>query len=511
LVFFLAMLGVFMAIPMKRNMINVEQLPFPSGIAAAETLKSLYTAGAEAVSKAKALFAAMAGGAVIALLRDGLDTVNDKLKLALPKLPEHVPFDKWLRDLGFKDAATFFDTKGYCFSPEVSMLMISAGALMGIRVGLSLLLGAVLSYGVLAPIMHHTASTVPGQQFVINALGYRAIVGWTVWGGVACMTTASLLNFAFQWRTVARAFSGVTAIFKRKVATDVVDPFDAIEVPATWFLIGTAVAGTGCVAVMTTSCGISWWQGVLAVGLSFILAIVACRATGETDVTPIGPLGKITQLAFGALPRAADMLPAMVMTANLMTANITSSTASASADLLTDLKSGYLLGANPRKQFWAQFSGVFVGAITSVYVFYKLIPTADLLGGDKFPAPAAQVWKAVAELLAKGTHGLDQTIVWSIVIGSIVGIAITLLEKAFPQHKHLIPSPTGLGLAFTVPCWSSLNMGIGAILAWAWSKRNAVQAEQYTVPLSSGFIAGESLMGVFITFAGIAYDKFFGN
>ena len=83
-----------------------------------------------------------------------------------------------------------------------------------------------------------------------------------------------------------------------------------------------------------------YWQSVLAVMLSFALALVACRVTGETDTTPVGAMGKVTQLTFGALnPGNVNV--------NLMSANITASAASSSADLLTDLKSGYLLGAHP--------------------------------------------------------------------------------------------------------------------------------------------------------------------
>ena len=83
--------------------------------------------------------------------------------------------------------------------------------------------------------------------------------------------------------------------------------------------------------------------------MSFFLALVACRVTGETDTTPIGAMGKVTQLTFGVLSPGN-------MNVNLMAANITSGSAIAAADLLTDLKSGYLLGANPRKQFLAQFA-----------------------------------------------------------------------------------------------------------------------------------------------------------
>ncbi len=81
--------------------------------------------------------------------------------------------------------------------------------------------------------------------------------------------------------------------------------------------------------------------------------------TGETDTTPVGAMGKITQLTFGAISPGN-------MNVNLMSANITAAAAGASADLLTDLKSGYLLGAHPRKQFIAQFAGIFVGTLVTV-------------------------------------------------------------------------------------------------------------------------------------------------
>ncbi len=100
-------------------------------------------------------------------------------------------------------------------------------------------------------------------------------------------------------------------------------------------------------------------------------------------------MGKVTQLTFGALS------PGNV-NVNLMSANITAGAATSAADLLTDLKSGYLLGANPRQQFLAQFSGIFVGTVVTVLTFSVLVPNAQVLGTDQFPAPAAQTWSAVA-------------------------------------------------------------------------------------------------------------------
>jgi uncharacterized oligopeptide transporter (OPT) family protein len=194
------------------------------------------------------------------------------------------------------------------------------------------------------------------------------------------------------------------------------------------------------------------------------------------------------------------------ITANLMTANVTASIASSSADLLTDLKSGYLLGANPRKQFLAQFAGVFAGTLVAVPGFYLLVPTADVLGGDKFPAPAAQVWRAVAELLGRGVHSLHPSALWAMAVGGLLGIAITLLERAFPKHRHLIPSPTGLGLAFVIPAWNSISMFLGALIAWVIAKKRPETADAYTISVASGFIAGESILGVLIAVFGVLWD-----
>src|SRR5262249_36562313 len=141
-----------------------------------------------------------------------------------------------------------------------------------------------------------------------------------------------------------------------------------------WFAGGAAVGGLGLVVIGAMSFGIPWYDGLLSVLMTFFLALVAARATGETDITPIGAMGKIMQLTFGVL------IPQQV-TANLMTASIAANGASSSADLLNDLKSGYLIGADPRRQYLAQLSGVFTGTIATVIGFRILVPDATVLNG----------------------------------------------------------------------------------------------------------------------------------
>ncbi len=464
---FLAALGVFMAVPLKRQMINIEQLKFPSGIAAAETLRSLHAEGKEASSKARALGIAGLVGAVVAWLRDVGRPLSIPGHLNFPGVFHGHALSKWTINF------------------EMSTIMIAAGSIIGWRVAWSLMMGACINYLILAPWM------VDLGAISAENLGYRAIVGWSTWAGASLMVTSGLTAFAMQWRTVVRALSGVTKVLS-KSHRDESDPMEKIEVPASWFILGALVSGAGCIGVLYLYFDTTIWMGMLAVVLTFFLGIVACRATGESDITPIGAMGKVTQLSFGALA------PANV-SANLMTAAVTAGAAGSAADLLVDLKSGYLLGANPRKQFIAQFLGIFAGTLVVVPAFYLLVPDAASLGTDQWPAPAAQTWKAVADLLAKGVGALHVTAQWGIVAGGLLGIILPVLERFTPENlRKFMPSATGLGLAMVIPFFNSLGMFIGALIALALEKANAKQATSYIVPVASGIIAGESIMGIIV-------------
>ncbi len=467
----LAALGVFLAIPMKRSMVNVEQLPFPTGMAAAETLRSLHGAGKDARDKARGLFTSLGLGVAIGWFRDGKPTL----------IPTYFPISQAFERLGLSRLALLTSPSGYTLTVEASSVFIAAGAIMGIRSAASMALGAIVNYGVLAPWLH--------EHGVIRQLGFRGIVSWSVWGGVALMTSAALVNFFWNWRTIARALSGTARVFGRRSGPAVADPLARIEVPGSWFLAGVGISGALCVVLNHYAFHIPIHFGVVAVLVSGLLAIVSCRATGETDTTPIGALGKITQLLYGAL------MPQNIA-ANLMTANVTSSVASSSADLLTDLKSGYLLGANPRKQFLAQLFGVFGGTLAAVWGFYVLVPDAASIGGDKFPAPAAQVWKAVAELLARGAEALPPYALTSLIVGVVVGTGLTVFEKLAPRYRRWTPSPVGFGMAFAFQGYTALAFFLGGLAGWIYQKRNPQKAEVYTIPIASGFIAGESLTGV---------------
>jgi len=528
-IFFLAVLGVTLAIPMKRQMINVERLRFPTGTAAAMTLRSLHgdnqhrpalagpladsteddeaaaakaleeadgavTSAEDAARSARSLFLAGGVASLLTLLRDGFDM---------------------LRELGVKTKITLvefvypvFGERAYQYTVgmEGSLLLVAGGALMGIRVAASVLLGAILNWCILVPIMH--------EQGVIETLDYKTMVSWSLWGGAACMVTSGLLAFALQWRSVVRALSGVTAIFAPHRAhrrTPEQEAMEQIEVPGSWFAVGTLVGGTGVVAIAYFAFEMPVWMGILAIILSFFLALVACRVTGETDTTPVGAMGKVTQLMYGAItPRSMRIeAPQQTQNVNLMAACITAGVADSASDLLIDLKSGYVLGANPRKQFLAQFSGIFVGTAVTVPVFYMLVPDAAALGTDQWPAPAALVWASVAQLLSQGLESLHPTARAALIIGGLLGIVLVALGRLLPpKARPWVPSPMGLGLAFTFHFYYAFSMFLGGLLGWLFAVKSPRASKLYTFPVASGIIAGESLMGIFLILLPIVVGLF---
>ena len=477
-VFFVALLGVFLAIPMKRQMINIDQLPFPSGIAAAETLRSLYAEGESAVRKARALVDSLIVGGVWGLLR------------SFAVIPDTIPFGGSVA-VGTGTTAKVVSLKAMGIAFEPSLLMTAAGLIMGMRVCLTMLIAAIFNYFVLAPLMLNLPDWSDGTKHFMGhievAIGDGDVITaakvtrWSLWLGTSLLVSSGLTSFALSWRTILNAFSSFGK--KKDLAVGAVDNSD-IEVPNSWMLYGLIPITIGLVAVCWFSFHINPLLGVFSVVMSFALSLVAARATGETDTTPIGAMGKVTQLTY------AILAPANI-TVNLMTAGITAGAAGSSADLLTDLKSGYLLGANPRQQFLAQFVGVFFGTLAVIPAWYLLVPDQAALMA--FNPPATNMWFAVAQALANGPKVIPTSALYAIAIGALVGIALPLLEKAFPKARKFIPSAMGLGLAFVVSFQNSLSFFIGALIADRWAARNQKSADEYVVPVASGVIAGESL------------------
>lgn len=449
----IASLGVFVAIPLKRQFIDREQLPFPMSVATAEAIRVMH--GTADTRPAKLLVRASAVAALFTVWRDL------KLAFSIPGRLTVAPLAPW--GLGL----------------DASLVLLGGGSLMKPRTAGSLLLGALVTWGIVAPLAVRNG--------VVSGADFKALVQLTLWPAAAMLTSAALTGLALQWKTAARALRSLGERRREPPAPD--------ELPAWWFFAGFTVVAPPLVFLMWKLFGIPLWAGVLAMPLAVLVGVISARVTGETDVTPTKAMGPLTQLVFGvALPSNLG--------ANVMGANVTAGVGLHAADLLSDLKTGWVLGANPRKQVWAQFLGLLVGAAVVAPAFNALVPDAKVLGSEAFPAPAVMVWAGVSKVLALGVGGLPPGASVGLGLGALLGVGLVLLEAALPPwRKEWVPSASAVGIAMVLPAATSLTMFVGAMLGVLGRRRWS--ADQLT-PIASGLIAGESVTGVVMALLRVA-------
>lgn len=490
--FLIGVTGVVVGIGLRRQMIETDRLPFALGIASAETLDKMYASGRDAMAKLKALLAASAvAGALKALIE-----LLHVAKLALPGS---------IAIAGARRASMMNLTVGLDPSP----LMVAVGALGSLRTGVTMLVGSLVAWLVLAPLALSGGWVPPGADDP-SVNWYGAVVGFLLWPGVALMVTSSLTSVAFSWRSILRTFTGgklTDAERDAEAARDAadeaqpaIDRGEGEQVPKKVYL-GIVVAVLTVVSVAQVWLfDIAWWAAILAVLLTFVLAAVAGRVSGETTITPVGAMGKVTQLVFGLAVPANP-------TANLMAANVTGGASSQCADLLHDLKAGSMLGASPRWQALAQACGVLGGATIGSAAYLVLFPRpAEQMASGQFDAPAVRTWQAVAELFARGPEAMPPHALDAMGIAALVGVALTVAEKTLPKKwAAWTPNAPALGLAFVIQAWTSFALFFGSVIGFFLRRHAKKWSEQYLTPICAGIIAGESLMGFFLALYDILF------
>lgn len=470
--FLISMVGVLVGIGMRRQMIEVDRLPFANGIASAETLDRMYASGEEAIRKVLALL----GAGVLAAAWKTVVHFAPIRHLALPG--------------AFNAGARVVTPMNLTVAIDPSPLMIAVGSLGSLRTGVSMLAGAVCAWLVLGPLALSSGWVELGE---VSASGpwFKELVTWLLWPGVAMMVVGSLVSVAFSWRSIARTFTGGSASESESPSGEASPASDVVPRRTYYTLALFVIAAVAVGQVVLFD--IAWWAAILAVLLTWVLAAVAGRVSGETSLTPVGAMGKVTQLVFGLLVPANP-------TANLMSANVTGGAASQSADLLHDLKAGTLLGASPRRQAIAQSCGVVGGALAGSAAYLVLLPDpASQIGTAEWPGPAVITWRAVAEVFAGGIAAMPPYALEAMIAGGVLGALLTVLEKTLPERaRAFVPSPAAFGLGFVVQGWYAVSLFLGALIGWVLRRYAKVWSERFLTPIAAGVIAGESLAGVSI-------------
>ncbi len=454
----LGMVGLAIALVLWRRLIREEALPFPSGRATAETISAMHAAGASGIGRARALVGGSVVAAAVAWLRDGPQA--------------------WIAGVAaFPFPIAGQSAVGLTLGLSASPLMLGVGALIGPQVGLSMLLGALVAWALLAPVALNAGA--------VTEAGFTPLVGWLTWPGVGLMVGGAMTALLLQGGTFLRSLRDLRAA--GRAGARLTDP----ETPASFIARGAAVGTAGAALAVVIG-----WLGfgmhplvtLAALALSIVLASVAARAGGQTDFTPLGSLGQLGQVLFGPATMGQPV-------ANIAAASVVAGDPATATLLLFMQRAGDMIGVPIRRLFVCSLLGIAIGALVCVPA-YLLITNAYGLGSEALPAPPARTWKAVTEVVTQGgaafpAHALEAG--W---IGLALGVVLSLLARG--KLGAWLPSAVAMGSGFIIPAYYSITICAGALL-FALARRLRPDAtERLGASLASGAIAGESLMGVAI-------------
>jgi len=363
---------------------------------------------------------------------------------------------------------------------------------MGFPTTLSMNLGMLVGWAILSPTAKH-AGWAPGPVGDMTS-GSR---GWILWVSLAIMCSDSLVSLVPVVSEIV-----YTKIWRGSISIDDTNA-DAEEkevesedrlVPTRWVvwgLTGSVVSGTALVWLVFGNEGIKPWATLIGYIMGGLLSILGVRALGETDLNPVSGLGKISQLFF------AWIQPGNIV-ANIIAGGVAEAGAQQAGDLMQDLKTGHLIRASPRAQFFGQLIGSSLSIIVTTTA-YTLYNRAYQIPGPSFPAPTAYVWLGLARLLRDGDLPPKSggfMLAFAILFGAVAGV------KAYAQRRGLkyakwIPSGVAFAIGFLNTPSFSLARLIGGIVEHIYYTRvGRDKGGIKLIIIASGFVLGEGVVSV---------------
>jgi uncharacterized oligopeptide transporter (OPT) family protein len=459
-----SILGILLAVPLRKHYVEDPDLTFADGVAAAETVAVLDSRGRDARDAAIALFAATFASGLCWLLTTpyGARMVNAMLGTGFTShvLPEVLSPTMF----GLTTAAT-----GAGFA--VSLLGIGSGMIVGNRVNVSMAIGGVISWIILPKIL------VP--EGIIPVASRKEILLWAMWPGTGMLIAAGLTALAIKWRTLARTFSTMSS-----------KAIDQSEFPLRWVGFGVVAATIALLIAEYVIFDLEPWFTLIAVALSVPLMLVGLRVLGETNWGPISQLTNMMQAIFAAL------VPKNLV-ANLASSGTTGTIAVQSEAIIQDYKAGHILGSTPRFLTYAQLIAAPIGA-AAVAIVYQVLKDSFGVGFDagQLSSPISVRIAGFANVMNKGFDALPDYALLFMLVGVGLGILIALGEI---KWKKYIPSATGLGIGMMVPGSVVFTMVLGGILFTMWNLASKRSADRVGIPLASGLIAGEALFATVVS------------
>jgi putative OPT family oligopeptide transporter len=499
-------LGVTFSIPLRRALVINAALPYPEGVAAAEVLK----VGSRGADQTEAAVRENKAGLLTVIVGAVASALFAFLAAARVFVAEAAVFFRLPAALGGGASG---------LSGGLSLALLGAGHLVGLAVGLAMLVGVIIAWGVAVPVM--TAMQ--------HLEGPAEEIASTLWATQVRFIGAGAIGVAAIWtliKLIRPLVGGVVSALAAQRARAAHETLDITEQDIPINLVGILSAVTlGAIAVLLWS----FTQGsplaaqapaIVAGGLiyviliGFIVAAVCGYMAGliGSSNSPVSGVGILAIIVASLLMLGAMQLlsipadPAIIAFALLITA-IVFSISVISNDNLQDLKTGQLVGATPWRQQTALIVGVVAGSLIIPPILDLLNGAYGFVGGplptvpDAQPLPAPQA--TLISALAKGV--IDGDLRWDLIgIGAGLGVVLLIVDEILTRATKgkMKAPPLAVAMGIYLPMATTMAVVIGAVAGklydnWVSKTAYAETAKRLGVLLASGLIVGESLFGVF--------------
>lgn len=544
----LALFGVFFAVPLRKQVIIKEKLPFPSGSATATLISVLH--GTELV---KDFEDDTTGHMEEEIAKPSSEVHLDDLSLLLhteedfKKLNDLDSYRSNMRSLliTFSVSATYtmasflfpilkdlpifgsFLSKNYMWNFQPSPAYIGQGIIMGLPTVSYMLFGAVIGWGILGPFSKFIGwAPGPIDDWVHGGQG------WILWLSLSVMISDSLVSFAVV--TTKSAINSIRNVSELRRAYDEEqhqmllsssetssneDPtrstFDLDfkakrkhrEVPSNYLvspritLLGVVLSTLLCIFSVRVVFGdlVPYYATAVAILLAFFFSILGVRALGETDLNPVSGIGKLSQMIFALVIPSSH--PSKILI-NLVAGGIAEAGAQQAGDLMQDLKTGHLLGASPKAQFVAQLIGTLF-SVTLSSIMYKLYNSVYEIPSRLFRIPTAIIWIDCSRLVT-GEGLPPRAFEFSILFGVVFAVISLLKNTITPRsrfHKYLVYLPNGVAVGIGIYNTPNFTLArfLGGLISYVWLKRHEGKSDIKIkmIIISSGLVLGEGLLSVF--------------
>ncbi|MGI9238608.1 MAG: OPT family oligopeptide transporter [Woeseiaceae bacterium] len=478
------LLGILFMIPLRRFLIEREhgRLPYPEGTACAEVLVANEIGG----GRARFVFYGLAGGAFFKFLTSWLRVIPGEVHLKVPFLKKG--------EVGMDLSAALFGV-GYILGPRIAAVMVGGGLLSWL-----LIIPGIAYWG-----ETETAPIFPETVNLIRDMSPSQI--WTRYVryiGAGAVATAGIVTLIRSVPVMISSFKiGASQLSERVAGNNTAALRTDNDLPLRFVGIGVAVIGLVLVFVPQVfgavgGVGIRAVAALCVVVFAFFFVTVASRIVGLVGVTsnPTSGMTIAALLGTASIFLIFDWTDAMGKAAALTVGCVVAIAASISGDTSQDLKTGFLLGATPRRQQTAELIGVLTSA-TFVCLTVLALGKGFGFGSTELPAPQATLMKLVIDGV------LDQNLPWTLVaMGAGIAILCEILR---------IPSlPFAVGVYLPVSTMTPIFVG-GLIRLWmernADDEITAADRRERGVLLGSGFVGGEGLLGVGIALVAVAKSR----